>query len=198
VLLHRIGISMIEFGDNEEARHLLDESLRILREAGSVRGEAEVMGALAYLREKEGDLPAAIELFSRSAEMAADIGFTWWEVAMLQGLAVCLIHVDRIDEAETPARKSLALAHRIGDRQSTLYGLVHLAWIAALQGDKERAGRLWGAVEAEGGAAPVGQWETEREDYLERVTAGGGEELERGRLKGRLLPFEAAVEEALG
>jgi hypothetical protein len=44
----------------------------------------------------------------------------------------------------------------------------------------------------------VGQWETKREDYLERVTAGGGEELERGRLKGRLLPFEAAVEEALG
>jgi hypothetical protein len=34
--------------------------------------------------------------------------------------------------------------------------------------------------------------------YAERVTAESGDELERGRRKGRELSFEAAIEEALG
>jgi hypothetical protein len=71
-------------------------------------------------------------------------------------------------------------------------------WIAARRGDGWLAGLLWGAVEAEETRAPVGQWETEREDYAERITAESGDELERGRVKGRGLSFEAAIEEALG
>jgi predicted ATPase len=198
VLLHRIGISTMFVGDHEEARRLLDESLRKLRELGSARGEAEVMGALGYLQEKEGDPAAAIELFSSAAEVAADIGFTWWQIAMLQALDECLIQLGRIDEAEAAASQGLTLAREIGDRQASVYGLVQLAWIAALHGDEMRAGLLWGAVEAEEARAPVGQWENEREMYAERVTAGGGDELERGRRKGRGLSFEAAIEEALG
>mgnify|MGYP003289936504 CR=1 FL=1 len=198
VLLHRIGISTMYLGDHEDARRLLDESLRLLRKVGSVRGEAEVLGALAYLLEKEGDPAAAIELFTRAGEMAAEIGFTWWEIGMLGGLCECLVQLGRIDEAGAVARKELTLAREIGDRQSSLYGLVHLAWIAALRGDGWLAGLLWGAVEAEEARAPVGQWETEREDYAERITAESGDELERGRVKGRGLSFEAAIEEALG
>jgi predicted ATPase len=198
VLLHRIGISTMYLGDHEDARRLLDESLRIVRDVGSVRGEAEVMGALAYLMEKEGDHAAAIELFTRAAEMAAEIGFTWWQVGMLGGLAECHVQLGRLDEAEAVAREGLRLAREIGDRQACVYGIVHLAWIARLRGDEWRAGLQWGAVEAEEARAPVGQWETERETYAERVTAGSGAELERGRRKGRGLSFAAAIEEALG
>jgi predicted ATPase len=143
VLLHRIGISTMHFGDHEEARRLLDESLVLLRGVGSVSGESEVLGALAYLLYDEGDPAAAIEPFTRAAEMAADVGFTWWEIGMLQGLCECLIQVGRIDEAEAAARKELTLARKIGDRQGLVYGLVHFAWIAVLRGDEERAGRLW-------------------------------------------------------
>jgi predicted ATPase/class 3 adenylate cyclase len=195
VLLHRIGISTMYLGDHEEARRLLDESLRLLRQAGSVRGETEVLGALAYLLEKEGDRAAAVELFSRAADMAAEIGFTWWEIGMLQGVAECLIRLGRIDEAEATARRELSLSREIGDRQSSVYGLAHFAWIAALRGDEERAGLLWGAVEAEEARAPVGQWETERDDFRERV--GAGDEVERGRLKGRTLSLATAIEQAL-
>jgi tetratricopeptide (TPR) repeat protein len=198
VLLHRLGISTMQLGDREKARELLDESLRLSRRQGSLRGEADLTGALAYLLELEGDPAAASELFSQAAEMAAEIGFTWWQLAMLQGLSDCLIQLGRIDEAEPVAREELTLARELGDRQSCLYGLVHLAWLAALRGDEWLAGFVWGAVEAEEARAPVGQWETEREIYLERVTAGSGDELERGRQKGRELSFEAAIEEALG
>jgi tetratricopeptide (TPR) repeat protein len=198
VLLHRIGISTMYLGDHEEARRLLDESLRLLRKVGSVRGEAEVIGALAYLLEKEGDPAAAIELFSRAAEMASEIGFTWWRVGMLSGLVECHVQLGRLDEGEAFAREELTLAREIGERQSCVYGLVHLAWIAVLRGDDWLAGVLWGAVETEESRAPVGQWETERDDYVERVTARGAEDFERGRREGRGLSFEAAIEEVLG
>jgi hypothetical protein len=94
-------------------------------------------------------------------------------------------------------REELTLAREIGDRQACVYGPVHLAWIAVLRGDDWLAGLLWGAVEAEESRAPVGQWETERDDYAERVTARRGEDFERGRRKGRGLSFEAAIDEAL-
>jgi predicted ATPase len=196
VLLHRIGISTMRFGDHQEVRQLLDESLRLFREVGSRSGEAEVLGALAYLLEEEGDPANALELFRRAAEMAAEVGFTWWEVGMLQAICECYIQVGQIDEADAAARQELTLARKIGERQSTVYGVVHLAWIAALRGEDDWAGLLWGAVEAEEARAPVGQWETEREDYVERIVRESSE-FTRAREEGRRLSFERVVEKAL-
>jgi hypothetical protein len=130
--------------------------------------------------------------------MAAEIGFAWWQVNLLLGHAESLMKLERPEDAEPSAREGLRLARELGDRQSSLYGVVMLAWISARTCQTERAGLLWGAAEAETARAPVGQWEKERELYAERVLTGGGEELERGRSKGRVLSFEAAVEEALG
>ena len=197
VLLHRIGISTMRAGDHQEVRELLDESLRLFREVGSVSGEAEVLGALAYLLEEEGEPAAALDLFRRAAEMAAEVGFTWWEVGMLQGICECCIQLGQIDEADAAARKELTLARKIRERQATVYGVVHFAWIAALRGEDERAGLLWGAVEVEEARAPVGQWEAEREDYVKRVVRESPQ-FTRGREKGRVLSLQRAVEEALG
>jgi len=57
---------------------------------------------------------------------------------------------------------------------------------------------LWGAVEAEERRAPIGQWETERDEYQSKVLLGEGEELARARERGRGFSLQAAVEEALG
>ena len=66
----------------------------------------------------------------------------WWEIGMLQGLAECPIELGRLDEAGAVARRELTLAREIGDRQSSLYGLVHLAWIVSLRADDWFAGLL--------------------------------------------------------
>ena len=129
--------------------------------------------------------------------MAAEVRFKWWQAGMLIALVDCLIELGRIDEAAAAVREELALARGMADRQSMVYGLVQLAWISSVRGDVSRAGRLWGAVEAEEARAPVGQWEDERETYAERVLGAGGPERERSRRLGRGVSFTNAVEEAL-
>jgi tetratricopeptide (TPR) repeat protein len=197
VLLHRIGISTMYVGELADARRLLSESLELHRRVGSVRGEVEVLGGLAYLADREGDYEGARKLFERGIPMAEEIDFTWWQVNLLLGHAEALIQLERPEEAVASARLALTLARELGDRQSSLYSVAVVAWSTALGGDGERAGLLWGAVEAEAARAPVGQWETESELYAGRVLVGDREELERGRHKGRLLSFESAVDEAL-
>jgi len=197
VLLHRLGISTLALGDTEEARRLMEESLRRHQRAGSESGESEVTGGLAYVARQEGDIAKAIALFSRAAELEEQTGFTWWRVGMLEGLAGCLLELGRVDEAEPVIREQLTLAREVGDRQWSLLGVVMFAWLAACRGDQPRAGLLWGAVEAEEQRAPVGQWELERDDYAKKVLRAGGEELDQARQRGRALSFEAAVDEAL-
>jgi predicted ATPase len=196
-LYHRIGINALVLGDPERGRELLEESLRTFRRLGSVRGEAEALGGLGYVAFEERDFDGANELFTTSEKLSAEVGFTWWQVSMLDYLSECAIELGRLDEAEAPAREGLRLARQIGDRQSMVYGLALLSGVAALRGDADRAGRLWGAQEAEAERAPVGQWEAEREKYAERVLGAEDPRRDRAREEGRRLSFEAALAEAL-
>jgi tetratricopeptide (TPR) repeat protein len=198
VLLHRIAIStLIHLRDPARARELLAESREHYGRVGSGRGESEVVGALGYVARDEGDKEAALELFTRAAELADETGFTWWEVGMLGARVECLLELGRIDDAEPAARRHLELARAIGERQHSVLGLVLHAWIAARRGDAERAHLLWGAVEAEERWGLLGQWEAERDEYAAKVGVRSGAELDRARSRGRGLSLQAAIEEAL-
>ena len=80
-----------------------------------------------------------------------------------------------------------------------LLSLAILARAAAEQGDQQRAGRLWGALEREAERGPIGQWEAQGEgdQYTAAVLARTGAEFERARQEGRRLALDAAVELAL-
>src|SRR5262249_36810153 len=136
VLLHRIGISTLVLDkDPAAARQLLLESREHHRRAGSNRGEADVSGALGYVARDEGDTEAALELFTRAAEIAEETGFIWWEIGMRAAMVEALIELDRVDEAEPVARRHLELSREIGDRQQLVMALVLHAWMAARRGD---------------------------------------------------------------
>jgi predicted ATPase/class 3 adenylate cyclase len=199
-LLLRIGINTLALGDGHLAQQLLEESLALHRKGGSARGEAEAIGALGYVAHDAGDFERALVLFGESEETCAAIGFTWWEASVVGYAADCEFELGRIEEAEAKSRHALELSRQLGDRQSMIYLLGFLARNAAVRGDVTRAGRLWGALEAEAERAPVGQWEVDddREKYSQAVFATGAAELERPRREGRALSFEAAVDEALG
>jgi hypothetical protein len=105
------------------------------------------------------------------------------------------LRLQRPHDAAPSARAGLELAVEIGDRQWIFYGLTLLAWIAAAEGRTEAAGRLWGALEAEVGRAPVGQWELERDDFATHVVSRT-RAFERGFDRGLRLALDEAV--ALG
>jgi predicted ATPase len=197
VLLHRIGNNAVQCGNLELARARLEESLAIFRRVGSRRGEAQAVGSLGYLARSEGDRERAVELFAKSAGMAAELGFRWWEAGMLDALADCALDAGNLQEASAYAREMLFVARSIQDRLGTVYGLAYLACIAAGKSEFARAGRLWGAVEAEEARGPLGGWEAEREQFAGRVLGSDGPELEAARPAGRRLTLEEAVQEAL-
>jgi predicted ATPase len=196
-LLHRLAVEAHRTGDHERARALSDESLETHRRLGSRSGEALAVGLLSDLEWAEGHHRKALELARRSAALAGEVGFVWWQVHYLYQACEWSLDLGRIDEGDEVGRDALRLAHEVRDRMLSIFLLALLARAAAEQDRLERAGVLWGAVEREERQGTVGQWESEREDYAAHVLAHEGPEFEHGREQGRQLPFDEAIQLAL-
>jgi len=196
-VLHRLANSALAEDDYVRARALAEESLEIYRRFGSRQGEAVSLGTIANVEWRTGNHEFALELAEKSAAMAAETGFLWWQIGMLYDLCEWSFESARPDEAHRFGREALELAHRIGDRMHGVYLLALLARGAAEDGRLERAGFLWGALEAEEKRGIVGQWEGERELYAAPVLAHAGDDFERGRTAGRGLSLDDAVGVAL-
>jgi predicted ATPase len=197
-LLVRIAIHRVYgSGDIAGARALIDESLAINRRLGSASTEAMTLGLLSEIAWKEGRPDEALELAVRSGEAAAEVGFAWWQMHQLYHGCEWSFELGRTGEAEAYGRDGLRMAAAIQDRQLTVYLLALLAATAVAGGQLERAGAVWGAVEAEEERARIGQWEAERDFYADRVLQEPNEAFERGRAEGRLMRLSDAVEYAL-
>jgi predicted ATPase len=197
ILVFRLGAAARNSGEIERARRLLEESAVTLRRLGHRNGELEALGVLGSVEWQEGNRERALELIEQSAAMAADTGFVWWRAGMLDDLARYSLELGRVEDALRWGRESLSLSRSMTDRTGTVWGLALHARIAAEQGDLERAGRLWGAVEAEEARAPLGSWGQYRDEYALPVLAHAGPKLNRRLAEGRSLSLNEAVEYAL-
>jgi predicted ATPase/class 3 adenylate cyclase len=196
IMLFRLAVEANRVGDRPKARAHLEESLNLCR--GHKKTEGQILSLLGHFAFDEGRPEEAFELLERSAELCRQSGFRWWEKNVLQSIAKYALMLERPTEAVAPAREGLAIAHEIGDRQGMVGGLALLAWHAAQTGSGERAGRLWGAIDAEEGpGGRVGQWEAERTEYEEHARAGSGPEFERGRIEGWATSLDDAVAHGL-
>jgi predicted ATPase len=198
LVLIRSAVEAGRIGDLERARALCEESLEYFRSLGSVKGEAEALLILSYVPLKEGRFEESFELADQAAVLARQVGWRWWESAALGTAAECALGLGRTDEGRERAVRALSINREIGSRQWTLFSLAVLAWAAAQVGDAERAGRLWGAIEAEAERGRIGQWEEgERDEYAAHLLPVAGPEFDRGIAAGRALPLAGAVHYAL-
>ncbi|MFO7571318.1 MAG: hypothetical protein R6W48_01785, partial [Gaiellaceae bacterium] len=156
---HRLAVSAWRRGDWERVRRLTESGLA--RSRGKFT-EIEITSwwLLGQLRLAEGDVEGATELTRRSAAMARDIGWTWWESGQLHELLVLALLREDLDEAERDGRAALAMEREQENRLWTVYTLAGLAQVALARGDADRAGLLWGAAEREG--ASFTSWDEER------------------------------------
>jgi predicted ATPase len=194
-MLQRIAVEAGRRGDLAAARELMARSLAL--DSGSFN-RALALSVLSGIAAREDRLDEALDLARQSAAAAASIDFDWFRAGALLDAAEVALRLGQAEEATECAEDVLRLSEAIGDRRGVAYGLTCLACVAAHGKDAERAGRLWGAVEAESERSWIGQWEQEREDYAARLASAGGPEFERGREEGRRLSLENAVAYALG
>jgi predicted ATPase/class 3 adenylate cyclase len=198
IMRQRLGACATHVGDLAKARVLLEDGLARFRRLGSRVGEAQALAAIGFVDYQEGNVARGREEYQRAAELAREAGFAWWEMNTFDTLADLALEQGRPDEAEEHALAALELSRRIGDRQFSVFELAQLARTAAARGDAERAGWLWGAIEAEEARGAIGRWEHQRDEVAKAVLAACGPAFEDGRAEGRRLPLADAVAYALG
>jgi predicted ATPase len=197
-LRHRRATTALSSGDWDTARATLEDNLAHARAFGSSYLEGEALSVLGIISDHDGRPEEAVRLLRRSRELARAVGFTWREAIDLSNLAEISLKLDHVDEAEEYGRASLELADHMADRLTIVTSLATLALVAKAQDDAARAGRLWGAIEAEEVRAPLGRWDLFRDDFAEQLLVLDGPEFAAGRRTGRLDSLEAATDYALG
>ena len=115
----------------------------------------------------------------------------------LAELACLSLNAGLLDDGEEHARESLGIAEQLRDRPGRIFGVGILARAAAERGQRERAGRLWGAIEDEDAGAPLGGWRRHRAACEARIREAAGLEFERGYAEGSALTLDDAVAIAL-
>jgi len=195
-LLMRLAHSAHGRGDRDAAHRLANASLDVSRRRGFVTEEIQVLTLKGALLCEAGDGVRGTRLLDESARRAGEIGFIWWQVVALQQLVDHLLAHERSDDAESRTLEALRLAVQIGDALRWAYALAQLACAAAQRGDEERAGRLWGALEAEVERRPL-PWDPAESIHAERTLALTGPAFDRARAEGRELVLDDAVALAL-
>ena len=196
-IVMRLAVHAGTRGDAEEARRLIGV-VRTLTEGLDLPVlEAQSFGTLASLAENEGDVDAALELYDRSANIAAKCGFTLWETWMRTSVADIAIRLGRYELAASAARVALESAWEQGDRRIGVHALALLARSALESGDRERAGRLWGGVVAESDGGDVVPADDDFRQVTEPLCAADDPAFAAGLETGRAGLLDDAVAFAL-
>jgi predicted ATPase/class 3 adenylate cyclase len=188
----RVAANLVNRGERTEATRRLEEALVEFRRLDHSVGEAQAVGYLGYMASIDGDLEIAAERFEESLAIVREHDWAWWEISMLSNLADVCRRLGRLDSADRYARASFQMAGSLGDRMSSVFAAAEVACVASLCGDVAAAGRIWGAIEAEVDASPLGQWAAHREEY-EAVVLRASAEFEEWRERGSLLSLTEAV-----
>ena len=169
----RLGVTACTGGDLVEGRRLYEESLAEFRRLGDRIGELQALGNLGWLELEHGDRETGLAMVAESDRIAVDAGWVWWHAQTLGGYTELAFDAGRFDEVEHHAREVLRLGIEMDDERQVLFALAMLAAAAAGRGQKERAVRLWAAVEAQ--ETGVGRfWAFDRERVAAQVQRAGG------------------------
>jgi predicted ATPase/class 3 adenylate cyclase len=191
-LRFRLGANAVNRGDTEAGWPLIEASLEDFRRLAQPAREAQALSYLASKADSEGDLDGAVELSLRSVALVRSVGWSWWEGMELIGTAEFERRRGNHAAARGRAQEALVLAVELGNRLGSVFAAAELACAAAALGDVVTAGRLWGAIEGEEAAAPVGQWPDQRAGY-ELLVVQPDTEFEQARTEGRLISIAEAA-----
>ncbi len=117
-------------------------SLVLLREAGDVRNQAEVMADLAHTMRLQGRLKTALFLYTRSLTLFEEIEDRWNQSTCLNGIGDILRLQGNDMEAQERFEVALSLTTSLGNRQERAAALTGLGQLALGQGNMEQGARF--------------------------------------------------------
>ena len=192
---HMLAVSAWRREDWERMRELTEHSLDLARgRFGHL--ETSNYWLLGQLALADGDLQQAIELTRRSADLARESGWAWWESGQRHELLMLSLRRGDLDEAEREGVAALEMERGQENRRWALYTFAGLAQVALGRGDLERAGLLWGAAEKEAESLP--RWADERARRGGALLEEHREGFASAQDRGRALELWDAVAVALG
>ncbi len=197
-LMHRVTLIAFVRDDLELAGAVTAEGLRRATAGGFRYERSELLRSASVLALRSGAVEKAYELESESLDLLHGIGsWSWGENSRLRTMAEIASQLGWYQRADEHGREALRLARESGDRIKTVIALASLALVAFRAGDVDRAGRLWGAVEAEERRSFLGWWTTYRHRYDEVAAAVGSREFEDARATGCSASLDEVIDEAL-
>jgi predicted ATPase/class 3 adenylate cyclase len=129
-------------GDDERARELFEESVRLYREAGDRWGVAWTLGGLGNYFNNQGDYGRAKEIYEEGLALSRQLG-----IAELHGgYLISLGHVSLVEgdyeRAAALNEEAANLLRERGRKGGLVFALDNLGWAALLQGNHDRAEAL--------------------------------------------------------
>ncbi len=198
IVLGRIALHR---GDYGRAATLFEDNLDLCRKLDDEWLLGWSLSHLGFVARDQGDYERAAALHSEGLAQfrkAEDKHFTAWA---LRNLGIVALRQDDHKQAATLCRESLTLSREIGGVWQVEQGLAGLAGAAALEGQYERAARLFAAAEALRTSLGRKRSIADQADFDKRVAstrAGLGEiAFAAAWAQGTTMPLEEAIEAAL-
>ena len=180
---------------------LLEEALKIAETHGDTFGIGSALAQLGQTFRMKGDAEAAVRFSERSVEMFRTAGTTREIAWALRLTGHALRAVGQRGRAAEMYRESLALFADITDKWVASECLEGLAAVALADGDRDRAARLFGTVEAARERYGITMARPDRAGQA-ATAAAARDELSGGSTAaawaaGAVIPLEQAIEETL-
>ena len=147
-------------GRYSEARHYLEESLRIARQLGDQRLIGFALQPLGMAQVGQGDLAGAQEYLEEALELAEQRGDQREFAGAINAIAQLYRVKGQLEFAEPLYGKVLAMARELGDRDIVAVALLNLAMVAVQRRSAEAAGKMLLevlAIAEQIGSKPAGQ-----------------------------------------
>ncbi len=196
-----LGEAAVVAEDKERATPVLEEGLALYRKTGDVGGIAWALNHLGHVAQLNGEWEIATRRHQEALELFQTLSPVFGVSESQQSLGECALGQDDAALAARRFVEALALFKRYGYRVGVAWCLAGLAGTAALDGQSQRAARLWGAAESlrqSLGARPAPAARATRERLMSRVREQlGDSEFVAEWAAGQALSLEEAAAYAL-
>jgi tetratricopeptide (TPR) repeat protein len=133
------GRLVLEQGDTEQAKELLQESVALFRRLEDKGGLAHSVDTLGIMALYHGELEWAGSLLEESVALSREAGNRWGLAKSLNNLGIVAASQDDKDRAIALYEESLRIRRELGDKRGLAMSLSNLTNYAQLDGELERA-----------------------------------------------------------